>query len=145
MKTSIILATAVIGFAAQTAFAQDAVPPNDWIGAASAGPAATAVPGTARAQVRERIGANAHSPFADSSSRGSQHRAFAGTLSRAEVLADLEVYRASGLAALEGGETVAFHAPEYQRAQARYAELRSSPSFTALVRSIDGSLQVAGR
>ena len=58
------------------------------------------------------------------------------TLSRAEVLADLQVWKASGLAELENGYTSTISDPQYQRALARYAALRNSPNFATLVQSI---------
>jgi hypothetical protein len=58
------------------------------------------------------------------------------TLSRAEVLADLQVWKASGLAELQNGYTSAASDTPYQRALARYAALRKSPDFATLVQSI---------
>ncbi len=59
-------------------------------------------------------------------------------LTRAEVLADLQIWRASGLAALqyrgEAGPDLNSEAAE--QARQRYAQLRSSPKFAELVRSI---------
>jgi hypothetical protein len=57
-------------------------------------------------------------------------------LSRAEVLADLQVWKASGLAELQNGYTSAVSDTQYQRAVARYAALRNSPNFATLVQSI---------
>lgn len=57
-------------------------------------------------------------------------------LSRAEVLADLEVWKASGLAALQRGDRQDVYSAEYQRASALYAALRKSPHFAVLVQSI---------
>ena len=61
------------------------------------------------------------------------------TKSRAEVLADLEIWRKSGLAEFEllGGE--ASHNdldPRYLAAKARYEQLRFSPQFAARVQQI---------
>ena len=58
------------------------------------------------------------------------------TLSRAEVLADLQVWQASGLAALQHGDRPDVFSAEYQRASALYAALRKSPHFAVLVQSI---------
>lgn len=57
-------------------------------------------------------------------------------LSRAEVLADLQIWRESGLAALQEGEESAVHTPRHDAALARYAALRAAPSFSALVHRI---------
>ena len=60
----------------------------------------------------------------------------ASMLSRAEVLADLQVWKASGLAQLQHGDMPDVYSAEYQRASALYAALRKSPHFTTLVQSI---------
>jgi hypothetical protein len=57
-------------------------------------------------------------------------------LSRAEVLADLQVWKDSGLAELQNGYTSTISDTKYQRALARYAALRNSPNFATLVQSI---------
>jgi len=57
-------------------------------------------------------------------------------LSRAEVLAELEIYQRSGLAQLERNESVNPFDPSYLQAQARYQGMRSSPEFSALVAQI---------
>lgn len=61
------------------------------------------------------------------------HHAAADPLSRAEVIADLEVYRQSGLAELEGRDEPAFYGADYRAAQARYRALRESPAFSMRV------------
>ncbi len=53
--------------------------------------------------------------------------------SRAEVLADLEIYRESGLAAVDRTEDVALNASQRAKAEARYAELKASPKYASLV------------
>jgi hypothetical protein len=58
------------------------------------------------------------------------------SLSRAEVLADLQVWKASGLAELQNGYTSEIFGSQYQRASARYEALRKSPHFAELVQSI---------
>lgn len=58
-------------------------------------------------------------------------------LTREEVLAELQIWRESGLASLERGEVGAdVHSAQYRRAAAKYAELRSSPQFGELVEQI---------
>ncbi|MDH0865099.1 DUF4148 domain-containing protein [Mitsuaria sp. GD03876] len=53
--------------------------------------------------------------------------------SRAEVLADLEIYRESGLAAADRTEDFALNVGQRAKAEARYAELKASPKYAALV------------
>ena len=57
------------------------------------------------------------------------------TKTRAEVLADLQIWRESGLAALEevGDGNSAFNDPRWAAAQARYQQLRASPAYAELV------------
>jgi hypothetical protein len=58
-------------------------------------------------------------------------------LSRAQVLADLEVWKQSGMAAFADGEaSIDVHSAAYRTAQARYIALRSSPEFAQLVTRI---------
>lgn len=56
--------------------------------------------------------------------------------SRAEVIADLQIYRRSGLAALESSESPDAFSKTYGEAQARYFAMRSSPEFKQLVARI---------
>ncbi|PZP28515.1 MAG: hypothetical protein DI603_19250 [Roseateles depolymerans] len=56
--------------------------------------------------------------------------------SRAEVIADLEIYRQSGLAALDGRDSPEVYGQAYQDAQARYQSLRSSSQFAMRVARI---------
>lgn len=56
--------------------------------------------------------------------------------SRAEVLAELEIWEQSGLAELERrGDPNVFSEP-YRRAAARYAALRASPAFAVRVQAL---------
>lgn len=59
------------------------------------------------------------------------------TASRAEVLADLQIWQRSGMAALQQGEAgpQVFDAP-YRSALAAYTAMRESPTFALLVRRI---------
>lgn len=58
-------------------------------------------------------------------------------LTRAEVLADLQVWRASGLAGFDVDPSQAsFGSREYAAARGRYDRMRSSAEFAALVRDI---------
>lgn len=56
--------------------------------------------------------------------------------SRAEVLAELEIYRRSGLAELERVEGVDYFGHRHRVASARYAAMRVSPEFASLVLAI---------
>ncbi|MDY0743543.1 DUF4148 domain-containing protein [Paucibacter sp. R3-3] len=56
---------------------------------------------------------------------------------RAEVLADLVVYRESGLQQLDNSDLVSNFTPEYRAAQKRYQDLRRSPRYAELVRSFE--------
>lgn len=58
-------------------------------------------------------------------------------LTRAEVIADLLVWRASGLYELnQSGYLVDTNTPTYRRAAATYAYMRASPQFAVLVDQI---------
>lgn len=59
-------------------------------------------------------------------------------VSRAEVLADLQIYRESGLQAVEQSETYGYDVARRQQAQAKYAELRRSPYYATLVKRFGG-------
>lgn len=63
----------------------------------------------------------------------------APALSRAEVIADLMVWRASGLQAVhsQGDGWVDPGSPAYRAATARYAALLKSARFAALVRQLE--------
>ncbi|RZU02944.1 DUF4148 domain-containing protein [Rivibacter subsaxonicus] len=65
--------------------------------------------------------------------------AFDKPLTRAEVMADLQIWRESGLADLQKSEdpTASFSA-EYRQAQARYERMRASPQFAMLVAKFAG-------
>jgi hypothetical protein len=70
------------------------------------------------------------------------------TLTRAEVVADFLIWRASGLYDLNNSRSsdrgVDTNSAEYMQAEAKYAYLHSSPQFAALVEQIkrDGSTRV---
>ena len=53
--------------------------------------------------------------------------------SRAEVLADLQIYRESGLAAADRTEDFDLNPGQRAKAEARYAELKASPKYAQLV------------
>lgn len=61
----------------------------------------------------------------------------APTLSRAEVLADMVIWRESGLAAAQSGESASDPvSPAYLAALNRYHALRAAPQFAQLVQRI---------
>ena len=63
----------------------------------------------------------------------------ASTKTRAEVRADLQIWRESSLDQYEGfGEGPPTYSPGYQAALAKYAELRVSPRFAELVAKFAG-------
>ncbi|MFG6490365.1 DUF4148 domain-containing protein [Roseateles sp. BYS78W] len=68
---------------------------------------------------------------------------------RAEVLADLEIYRQSGLEHYDRLESPDFGSPVYRAAQKRYQDLRNSPRYAALVRAnadrLGERVQLAGQ
>lgn len=55
-------------------------------------------------------------------------------VTRAEVLADLQVYRESGLAQAELPENAGMDSARVQQAKAKYAQLRSSAYYASLVK-----------
>jgi hypothetical protein len=57
-------------------------------------------------------------------------------VSRAEVLADLQIWRESGLAAAQTGDSSDPQSPQYVQSLARYNALRGSAMFTELVERI---------
>jgi hypothetical protein len=59
-----------------------------------------------------------------------------GPVSRAEVLADLQIWHASGMADLDNGEVGMAYTPVHDAVLARYEALRAAPSFAALVHRI---------
>lgn len=61
--------------------------------------------------------------------------------SRAEVLADLEMFQRAGLGYLPAptGYTDSEHSAEYRKAYAEYQRLLSSPAYAAAVAKYDGA------
>lgn len=60
------------------------------------------------------------------------------TVSRAEVLAELSLWRRAGLEALSSGEAGAVGSPQYQQRMAEYQRLRNGPAYLAEVRRFGG-------
>lgn len=64
-------------------------------------------------------------------------REIASTLTRAEVIADLQLWRESGMADASPGEAIQeAYSARYRQAHARYLALRASPRYAQLVRQI---------
>ena len=60
-------------------------------------------------------------------------------LTRAEVMADLQIWRESGLADMQNREDAAVSfTEEYRQAHARYERMRASPQFALLVAKFAG-------
>jgi hypothetical protein len=57
-------------------------------------------------------------------------------LSRAEVIADLNLWKRAGVEAYVGGEADSTLTPGYQQALAEYRRLRSGPEYLAEVRRV---------
>jgi hypothetical protein len=133
------LAAAATVLLASNAQAQAAIPPNDWHNSANkavlAQPAAARPAPLARVVVQEQLAKAPPSPFADSyPSRGSVHNArFVSRVTRAEVMAEAQLWRESGLAQLDAGEAPDRDSAAYRSAQAKYESLRASPYYAALV------------
>lgn len=65
------------------------------------------------------------------------------TLSRAEVLADLALWRSAGLPGANGDESVDVDGAAYRARYAEYLRLRQGPAFLAELRRIEGGQPVA--
>lgn len=131
MNAKHLIAAAVAAVGLSSAFAQEATP-DTWINAATST--------KTRAQVvQETQVARANGELDNQRQYDVVDRNFKPTLSRAEVLADLALWKRSGMAALDRGEASPSPAsPEYRAAHARYVALRNSPEYTALVKEIAG-------
>jgi hypothetical protein len=127
MSFKIVVASALAAFGMHAAIAQEATP-DTWMQVNSV---------KSRADVRHEVAvARANGDLDVLRQYDTVDRSYVPTLSRAEVLADLEIWRSSGMAALDRGEaSYDGFSPAYRRAQARYAELRDSPLYAALVQS----------
>ena len=129
MSTKYLAATAIAALFASTAIAQEATP-DTWINIKST---------KSRAEVKEVAEvARLNGDLEHIRGYDVVPHSYVATLTRAEVLADLQIYRQSGLAELErvGEGSADVFTPEHRRAQGRYAALRASPEFAALVQSI---------
>lgn len=62
-------------------------------------------------------------------------------LTRAEVQADLQLWKQVGLDAYSQGENAAFNQHDYEAKLARYQQQRNSPAFAELVQRIQASAQ----
>ena len=59
-------------------------------------------------------------------------------LTRAEVIADLNLWKRAGLHTYQSGESQEMFNPAYERALAEYQRLRSGPEYLAEVRRVAG-------
>jgi len=125
------------------AFAQESKP---WLAEGQQGylreygsnPGAT-TSGVSHAQAgSERTVARAEGQAGYLSEYGIDTRPVRSGLTREEVLADLQLWRESGMAEVQRNhsEGISTHAVDYQRAAAKYAELRQSPRYGELVEQI---------
>ncbi|WP_251779595.1 DUF4148 domain-containing protein [Caldimonas mangrovi] len=140
MNTHHFLMAAATAFGLSTAIAQEATP-DTWKDTPST---------RSRAEVQQELEvARARGELDHVRQYDSPARNFKSTLTRAEVLADLEIWRRSGLAAQGRGEASPdFFSEEYRQAHARYAAMKASPEFAALVQTIArerGETVLAGR
>ena len=140
MQAKRLIALSIAALGLSTAFAQEATP-DDWIHTPSS---------RTRAEVRAELErARANGELEHIRQYDTIDRNFKSTLSRAEVLADLEIWRRSGLADLQRGEASPnTFSPQYREAHARYLAMRSSPEFAARVQSIArerGEIVTAGQ
>jgi hypothetical protein len=123
-----LLSAALAALGMSATMAQEATP-DTWMKVSSE---------KSRAQVtQEVVAARANGDFDVARQYDIVDRHYRPTLSRAEVLADLQVWQRAGLQAFNRGEASPdTSSVEYRRAYARYAELRTSAEFAALVQSI---------
>src|SRR5262245_18398895 len=118
MSTKHLFAAIVATLGASAAMAQEATP-DTWMKTPST---------QSRAEVRhEAVVARANGDLDIAREYDVVDRHFVASRSRAEVLAETEIYRRSGLAALERGEATDTFSQQYRVASDRYAALRSSP------------------
>lgn len=123
-----ILAASLVAVATVPAFAQEATPDSF----------AQAQSVTSREAVRQEARvARASGQLDIARDYDVVDRSFVASLSRAEVLADLQIWREAGLHTFGQGEASAdTSSVAYRRAVEQYAALRSSPTFAALVQRI---------
>jgi hypothetical protein len=129
MFTKHLVAAALAAFGTSAVLAQEATP-DTWM--------KETPPVKSRAEVaREVAAARASGDLDILREYDIVDRHYMPTLTRAEVLADLQIWQRAGLDRFGRGEASPdVHSPEYRRAFARYAALRASPEFAALVKSI---------
>ena len=91
---------------------------------------ALAVLGTAAAMAKDHRANDSWAAFDDPAQYSAPSR------SRAEVIAELEVWQRSGLARLERSYEPDIYSEQYRVAQARFNAMRTSPQFAARVQAI---------
>lgn len=142
MQVKSLLALAALAATLGTASAQT-VPAEQWVGA----PIAT-TGAVKRADVVADLQRSARSASAPAEQWvGSQASAgiAAGSLSRAEVVADLNLWRRAGLESAALADTVDSANPRYAQQLAAYSRARNSSVYTAEVQRVQGNANaVAG-
>ncbi|WP_219211069.1 hypothetical protein [Variovorax boronicumulans] len=142
MQVKSLLALAALAATLGTASAQT-VPAEQWVGA----PIAT-TGAVKRADVVADLQRSARSASAPAEQWvGSQASAgiAAGSLSRAEVVADLNLWRRAGLESAALADTVDSANPRYAQQLAAYSHARNSNVYTAEVQRVQGNANaVAG-
>jgi Domain of unknown function (DUF4148) len=68
--------------------------------------------------------------------RAAEADTVAAPKTRAEVIAELQIWRESGLAAMQSNDSADYFSRDYLVAQQRYEQMRASPHFAALVERI---------
>ena len=137
MKTRILIAAGILAGFAASSFANDAFNGEAYYQYPQASSSSTS-----REQVKsEAAQAQAAGQIAYGEA-GAKVPDAKSTKTRAEVLADLQIWRESGLAALEMVGEGYHHSQldaHYLAAQAKYEELRASPRFAELVQKFSRS------
>ena len=136
MHTKHLLALSALVLAAGTATAQT-VPAEAWVGT----PIATAH-AASRADVAADLQRNARvAAAAPEAWVGTQASAglTTGTLSRAEVQADLNLWRRAGLETASLADTAQSNAPVYAQQVAAYQRARQSGVYTAELQRVQGA------
>jgi hypothetical protein len=129
MNVKHLAAAAIAALGLSTAFAQEATP-DTWTHSATAAKSRAEV-------VAETTAARAHGELEHIRQYDIVTHRQPSTLTRAEVLADLQLWQRAGLSAFGRGQASAdVHAPGYRAAYARYEALRASPEYDALVATI---------
>lgn len=139
MQAKQLLALTALVAAAVTAgtAAAQTVPAEAWVGAPIATTGAVSRADVA-ADLQRSARVAAATPEAWVGTQASS-RIAAGTLSRAEVLADLNLWRRAGLETAAIAETADSNAPRYAQQVAAYQRARHSGVYTAELQRVQGT------